>query len=325
MKVTIKAIEYYLPPKTEDGHLLREDNPEWRIEDIEQKTGVLIRHISDPEQTATDMAAIAGEKIFGPEVRKKDIEFLILVTQSPDYVLPTSACILQDRLALRKSCLAFDVNLGCSGFIYGLAIGGSLIEAGLAEKGLLICSDTYSKYIDRLDRTCRPIFSDAASVTLLESSKDHHLGPFELGTDGSGFRNLIVASSRTRVADQVLPAGKLYMNGSAIFMFTMDAVPKCVNALFEKSGKTMDDIDLFIFHQASKLVMDSIIRRLDLPEEKVFINYQRIGNTVSSSVPIALSDAVEKKRLKNDDLVMIVGFGVGYSWGGCLLRWDGIT
>lgn len=325
MKVTVKAIAYYLPPNSEDGRILKKDNPDWRIEDIEEKTGIMVRYISDPQQTATDMAIATAEKIFSSGVQKEDIDFLILVTQSPDYLLPTSACILQDSLGLRKSCVSFDVNLGCSGFVYGLAIGGSFIEAGLARKGLLICSDTYSKYIDKKDRTCRPLFSDAASAALLAYSDGNNLGPFELGTDGSGFSNLIVPSSGSKAESKDMPAGKLHMNGAEIFMFSMDAVPKCVLALLERSGKSMDEIDLFIFHQASKLVMDSIIRRLSLPEEKVFINYPQIGNTVSSSIPIALSDAVEKKRLKNDDLVMLVGFGVGYSWGGCLLRWDAMT
>ena len=322
MNVTIKSIEYYLPSKTEDGNTLKKENPDWRLEDIEEKTGVNIRYISAPEQTATDMAALAAEKIFSSGVQKEEIEFLILITQSPDYALPTSACILQDRLGLDKSCMAFDVNLGCSGFIYGLAIAGALIDAGLVHNGLLLCSDTYSKYIDKTDRTCRPLFSDAASAALLSSSDHNDIGPFEMGTDGSGFNNLILPSSGTRVNDQQADDKNLFMNGSEIFMFTMDMVPKCVNALLDKSGTQMEDIDLFIFHQASKLVIDNIIRRLRLPKEKVFVNYHRIGNTVSASLPIALKDAANGKRLKKGDQVMLVGFGAGYSWGACLVQWS---
>jgi len=146
MKVSIKAIEYFLPQKTEDGSTLKKDNPDWRIEDIEQKTGVQVRHIADPQQTAADMAELAAEKLIATGIPRETIDFLVLVTQSPDYTLPTSACILQDRLGLPASCMAFDVNLGCSGFIYGLAIGGSLIEAGLARRGLICCSESYSRY-----------------------------------------------------------------------------------------------------------------------------------------------------------------------------------
>ena len=195
MKVKITANEYYLPLHKEDGRTLKRDNPDWRIEDIEEKTGVLTRYIADLEQTATDMAELAAKRLLDSGVKREEVDFLILITQSPDYALPTSACILQDRLGLKKSCMAFDVNLGCSGFIYALAVGGSLIETGLAQKGLVICSETYTKYIDKADRTCRPLFSDGASATLLEAGVGDFLGPFEMGTDGSGFRNLIVPSS----------------------------------------------------------------------------------------------------------------------------------
>lgn len=323
MKVVIKAVEIYLPPNVEDGDTLKRDNPDWHIEDIELKTGILSRYISDRNQKTTDMAEPAIEKIFkSNKFNKNDIGFLILVTQSPDYVLPTSACILQDRLGFKKSCMAFDVNLGCSGFIYGLAIGSSLIEGGLAKKGLLVCSEKYSKYIDKTDRTCRPLFSDGAAAVLLSSSERHMIGPFEIGTDGSGYKNLIVPSDDTLAGSMNADKGKLHMDGSKIFLFTMSAVPKCVKALLNKSGNTIKDIDLFIFHQASKLVIDNIIRHLRLPNEKVFVNYQEIGNTVSASIPIAIKGALDSKRLKNGYKIMIVGFGVGYSWGGCIVNWD---
>ncbi len=321
MKIKLERTEYYLPPRKENGSDLKKDNPDWRIEDIEKKTGILVRHIAEQNQTAADLAMFAAEKLFSSGLSRKEIDFLILVTQSPDYVLPTTACILQDRLGLQKSCMAFDINLGCSGFIYGLAIGGSLIEAGIAKQGLLICSETYTKYIDKSDRTCRPLFSDGASATLLTSDLRDTLGPFEMGTDGSGYHNLIVPFSGARLEQDNNQKRKLFMDGAEVFMFTLDAVPKCVNALLNKAGKKINDIDLFFFHQASKLVMDNIIRRLSLPVEKVFINYQEIGNTVSASIPIALKDAVTKKRLKNGDLIMLVGFGVGLSWGGCLVEW----
>jgi len=323
MKVSIKAIEYYLPPGTEDGAALKRDNPDWRIDDLENKTGVQVRHIAEPGQTAVDMAGLAAAKLLAAGIPKESIDFLVLVTQSPDYVLPTSACILQDRLGLRPSCLAFDVNLGCSGFVYGLAIGGSLIEAGLAGRGLVCCSETYSKYIEKTDRVSRPLFSDGAAVTLLGSSGQDDLGPFEMGTDGSGFRNLIVPLSGARTASSETDKKSLFMAGKEVFMFTMGKVPECVTALLAKSGKTIGDIDHFIFHQASKIVIDNIVRRLELPEEKVFRNYQRIGNTVSASIPIALKDAVSEKKIKKGDLVMLIGFGVGYSWGSCLVKWDG--
>lgn len=323
MKLDIGSIEYVLPETIEDGRNLMEDNPEWRIADIEEKTGIQSRHIASESQTAVDLAQQAAKKMFAKRSLQPDeIDFLILVTQSADYALPTSACILQDRLSLKTSCIAFDVNLGCSGFIYGLAIAGGLIESNLAKKGLLICSDTYTKYIDDSDRTCRPIFSDGAACVLLKSSEHDCIGPFELGTDGSGENDLIVPmSGARRTSDQDFSERQLFMNGSNVFMFTMKMVPECVTSLLEKAGKTIDEIDLFVFHQASKLVIDSIIRRLDIEIGKVYINYHHVGNTVSASIPIALDQAVAEKRLKKGDQVMMVGFGVGYSWGACLVNW----
>jgi 3-oxoacyl-[acyl-carrier-protein] synthase-3 len=320
MNVEISSIAYYLPENVETGSELKKDNPDWDIDQIEEKTGIKTRYISDNDQTALDMSVIAAESLLQHKVNIKDIDFLIFVTQSPEYVLPTTACLLQDKLGLNKNCMAFDVNLGCSGFVYGLSIGGSLIESGLAKGGLLVCSDTYSKYIDKNDRTCRPLFSDGASVTYLKHSNKSRLGPFELGTDGSGANNLIVpqCGSRTSVCD----TKKLYMSGSDIFMFSMYAVPNCIESLLIKSNLKISDIDLFVFHQASKLVIDNIVRRLNIPQENFFINYENIGNTVSASIPIALHSAVKKGVLSNGDRVMLVGFGVGYSWGGCIVEWN---
>jgi 3-oxoacyl-[acyl-carrier-protein] synthase III len=229
-------------------------------------------------------------------------------------------------LGLNIKCLAFDVNQGCSGFVYGLAVGASLIESGIVENALLLCGETYTKYIDKNDRTNRPVFSDGAAAALLIKSPFGRLGPFEFGSDGSGAKHLIVESSGARKNDG--PLGKhsqckLFMDGPQVLMFSMREVPRCVTALLEKSGRGIGEIDLFIFHQASKLVIDNVARHLKLSEEKIFRNYQRIGNTVSASIPIALSDAEKEGRLKTGDLVMLVGFGVGYSWGACLMNWVG--
>lgn len=323
MNVVIKNIKYYLPSNIEDGSNLEKDNPDWDIEQIEEKTGIKKRHVSSSGQTALDMSVIAAESLFKSQVNTTDIDFLIFVTQSPDYILPTSACILQEKLKLKKTCIAFDVNLGCSGFVYGLAVGSSMIESGLAKGGLLICSDTYTKYINKNDRTCRPIFSDGASITYLTKASKKSIGPFEFGTDGSGAENLMVSANGSRNPNKN-EVSQLHMMGSSVFMFSMSAVPKCVKELLRKANLEKTDIDLFIFHQASKLVIDNIMRALELPREKVFTNYQNIGNTVSASIPIALNDANNKGILNHSDKVMLVGFGVGYSWGGCIIEWNSI-
>jgi len=321
MKVDIETIEYYLPERVEDNDLLEEENPDWRMSDLVKKTGVLKRYISDKNQTSVDMAVIAAEKIFQNGVDRHEIDFVVLVTQSPDYLLPTSACLIQDKLNLKKECMAFDINLGCSGYIYGPSVCSGLIETGVAKKGLLICSETYTKFIDKSDRTCRPLFGDGAAATLLTACVNDKLGPFTFGTDGSGYDNLILRGSGARVENDSNAINNLFMEGAKVFMFTMDMVPKSVEGMLKKVDLSIDEIDLFVFHQASKLVIDNITRRLDLPEEKVFRNYQDIGNTVSASIPIALKDAEDKKVLKRGDKVMLTGFGVGFSWGSCLLEW----
>jgi 3-oxoacyl-[acyl-carrier-protein] synthase-3 len=269
-----------------------------------------------------DLGVKAAEKLFLKNDFRSKIDSVIFVTQSPDYLLPASACIIQDKLKLSTECISFDVNQGCSGFVYGLAISSSLITAQLAKKVLLICSDTYSKYIDKHNRTCRPIFSDGAAACIISLSSTPCIGPFELGTDGKGASNLIVKNSAARISNEPNSIkNNLFMDGSKVFMFSMNSVPKCVENLLNKAKKKINEIDLFIFHQASKIVIDNIIRHLNLPKEKVFCNYSKIGNTVSASIPIALKDSMNEGVLKNGDLIMVVGFGVGYSWGATLVQW----
>src|SRR5665647_646313 len=184
MKIKISAISYHLPETIEGVDTLQRDNPDWDMPKILEKTGIHNRVLSARGETAVDLAFEAGKKLFRNIPRREEIDLLILVTQSPDYVLPTSACILQDWLGLSKNCMAFDVNLGCSGFVYALSIVGGLIESGVASKGLILCADTYSKYIGKNDRTCRPLFSDGAAAILVEGSDADCNGPFEFGTDG---------------------------------------------------------------------------------------------------------------------------------------------
>lgn len=323
MKAKIQKIEFYLPSSVEDNSLLQLDNPEWNMAQIEEKTGIYKRHIIGGNELASDLGVIAAQKIFTSEEEKKLIDCLIFVTQSPDYALPTTACIVQNRLGLPTKCMAFDVNLGCSGYVYALALAASLIETSVVSNALIICSEIYSKYISKTNRTCRPIFSDGAAATLIVASTTDNIGPFDFGSDGSGAFNLMVKNNgvNSTVGDK-MPMKELYMNGSEVFMFTMSTVPKTVAALLSKAQKNIDEVDLFFFHQASKLVISNITRHLNIPESKVFVNMTNIGNTVSASIPIALKDAAEQGGLKKGQLVMLVGFGVGYSWGSCLVEWD---
>lgn len=317
----ISDIQYYLPPKLLSNEDLVFDNPDWRMEDIEKKTGIKYRYICEEVQTSKDIALLACEKIFLSNVRRSDIDFLIVVTESPEHIAPAMSCDIQNSLGLETSVASFDVNLGCSGFVYGLMIADSILCANNYRNGLLVCVDTYSKYISSNDRTCRPLFSDAASATLITTSKEKTVGPFILGTDGSGYQDLMVKNSGT-IRNTDTERNLYYMNGSAVFMFTMRVVPKAVNDLINKEKCNIEDIDLFVFHQASKLVIDNLKRLLKLSNDKVFENYQLVGNTVSSSIPIALSQAKSANKIKKGSVVMLVGFGVGLSWGATIIRYN---
>ena len=322
MKLKIDKIEYYLPKNIEDVSHLKFDNPEWKVEAIEDKIGINKRHIADVEETTTNMAYYAAKKIINSDLIRKETGFLIFITQSSEFPLPTSACVLQEKLSLSKSSMCFDINLGCSGYIYGLSIAGSLIESGFANSGLIICSEKYSQYISKNNQTCRPIFSDGAAATYVKKDINDFVGPFEMGTDGSGYNNLIVPRVEDfLVKNKNLTKDELYMSGADVFTFTMSMVPKSVNNLLNKSNKKIKDIDLFIFHQASKVVLEKLRKTLNIPADKIFNNYNEIGNTVSASIPIALKEAENRGKLIKDYDVMLVGFGVGYSWGSCIIKW----
>jgi len=262
-----------------------------------------------------------------------------LCTQSPEYLLPSSACILQSRTKLPINVGAFDINLGCSGYIYGLGVAKGLVETGQAKNIMFVTSDTYSKYIHLKDKSVRTIFGDAAAATLV-SAKDEsddsteYLGPFEYGTDGCGAENLIVPHggakhpkserSSIEVKDEngnIRSSENLYMNGAEVFTFSLNRVPKLLQSLLEVTGLEEKDIDYFVFHQANKFILDSIKMCTNLPENKLLRYYENIGNTVSSSIPIALYEANKSGKLFHDSMIGVIGFGAGYSWGGTMIRW----
>ncbi|MES2203909.1 MAG: ketoacyl-ACP synthase III [Pseudomonadota bacterium] len=318
----IIGIEYYLPQKIETNQDIAEKFPDWTIEKIEAKTGIIERHIAAPTETAGDLAYLAAEKLFASgRCSKNDIGYLILCTESPDYILPPTACILQDRLQLKNSVGAFDFNLGCSGYIYGLSIAKGLIESGQANGVLLLTADTYSKYIHPEDRSVRTIFGDGATATYIRGSdlSGPAISRPQLGTDGSGFRNLIIEQGGLKSPKAIYNSKDrgqfLYMNGSEIFNFTLNAVPKLIDQALDASGKRLEDIDYFIFHQANQYMLENLRKKIGIPKEKFCIDLRYYGNTVSSTIPIALSNAISHHLVKPRDEVLLVGFGVGYSWG----------
>lgn len=326
----------YLPEKTLTNEELAALYPEWPAEKIYSKTGIKIRHIAAPDETASDLAYEAARALFDRgAIKPDDVDFIILCTQAPDYILPTTACILQNRLGIPRHTGALDINLGCSGFVYGLSLAKGLIETGAARCVLLLTADTYSKYIHPLDKSVRTLFGDAAAATAIvaDDSDSESIGPFVFGTDGSGSKNLIVeAGSFRRPADKessieqvdesgnVRTAEHLYMNGADVMTFSLKEVPKAVDLLLEKTGYSKDEIDFFVLHQANKFMLEALRKKLKVSESKLPIYVENSGNTVSSSIPLALIQMRELGQFKPGTKMMLIGFGVGYSWAGCLLK-----
>ena len=328
----LKALSYYLPKRIVTNEELIKEFPEWSVDKVAQKVGVNSRHLAAENETAGDMAENAARKLFSEyDISPKEIDFLILCTQSPDYFLPSTACVLQDKLGIPTTAGAFDYNLGCSGCIYGMAVAKGLIAAGIAKNVLLLTAETYNKYLHPSDKSNRSIFGDGAAACLISTDGFAEIGEFVLGTDGSGANHLIVKTGAARMKTttgffveddegHTWYDDYLYMNGSAIFNFTLDAVPTMMNKLLVKNKIEKEQIDFYVFHQANKFMLNTIRKVCSLPKEKFYINLTETGNTVSSTILIGLKQCLDNKYIKSGDQVMIAGFGVGLSWGGTILK-----
>lgn len=328
----IKAISYYLPGRIVSNEELLQEFPEWSIDKVAAKVGVNSRHLAAEDETAGDMAEKAARKLFNEyNIDPKAIDFVMLCTQSPDHFLPSTACILQDRLGIPTSAGAFDYNLGCSGCIYGLAVAKGLIAGGIAKNVLLLTAETYQKYLHPSDKSNRSIFGDGAAACLVSTEGIAEIGEFSLGTDGSGAEHLIVQTGAARCrkpTGNVIEDGDghqryddyLYMNGSAIFNFTLDAVPAMMKDVLKNNKMERDDVDFYLFHQANKFMLNTIRKVCILPKDKFYVNLETTGNTVSSTVMIGLKDCIDNGTICKGMQVMCAGFGVGLSWGGVVLK-----
>lgn len=332
MKAYIKGISYYLPEKVITNEDLVKIFPEWSVEKVASKVGVNKRHIADKNETAGDLAEKAALKLFLEyNVSPTDIDFLMLCTQSSDYFLPSTACILQNKLGIPTSSGAFDYNLGCSGCIYGLALAKGLIMSGSAKNILLLTAETYNKYLHPSDKSNKSIFGDGAAACLISTDGFAEIGEFVFGTDGNGAENLIVRTGAARSRERTgfyetddeghtKYDDYLYMNGGAIFNFTLETVPALVKDILKKNHLSKDEIDYYIFHQANKFMLNTIRKVCILPKDKFYINLEETGNTVSSTVLIGLKDYLNQQKIHPNTNIMITGFGVGLSWGGTVLK-----
>ena len=333
----IKGISVHLPASVVTNEQLQAENPDWDMPRIEAKVGIKVRHVAAPEVTAGDLAYSAACKLLETSgVDRNSIDFLLFCTQSPDYFLPATACILQDRLHLGTHCAALDFNQGCSGYVYGLRLAESLIASGNAKRVMFLTGETYTKYIHPRDRSVRVLFGDGATATLIDDT-----GPGArilagcLGTDGSGAENLIVRSGgmRSRCGSGEMLLGtdeqgglhsseSLFMDGQELFLFTLRRIPPLVEATAKLNNCTPEGVDWFIFHQANAFMNEHIRTKLKIPKEKAPIILEDVGNTVSNTIPLTIHRVCD--QFKPGQKLMLVGFGVGYSWGACMLEWQTI-
>jgi 3-oxoacyl-[acyl-carrier-protein] synthase-3 len=330
----ISAISYYLPSASLTNEQLSKAFPEWSVDKIMQKVGISSRRIVADDEFTSDLAVSAAQRLFQEyNLRGGDVDYLIICTQSPDYFLPTTACLVHERLELPSTAGAIDINQGCSGFVYGISLAKGLIASGDVSNVLLITAETYSRFLHPDDKGNRSIFGDAAAAIWISTNPGGGaVGKITLGTDGRGAKNLIVKNGAirySRTADQSLQPDKdgnffndnyLYMNGTEIFNFTLESVPALVKQILQKNQLQQEDIDLFIFHQANRFMLEYLRKKIKIPQEKFFIAMEHCGNTVSSSIPIAMNHAFTEKKIKKGSRVLLAGFGVGYSWGGTVLQ-----
>ena len=328
----IEAIDYYLPKGELSNKDIEAQFPEWSVAKVSEKTGIHTRHIASVDEFTSDLATNAALQLFRSSgLTASDFDFLILCTQSPDYFLPTTACLVQERIGMPTDSGALDINPGCSGYIYGLSLAKAMVESGQAKRILLITGDTYSKFLNDSDKSVRTIFGDGASASsIVGDSLEPKIYAPVFGTDGSGSTNLIVPNGGLKDASLEAPKAapenreieatdyNLFMDGPQIFNFTIKIVPETVEKILEKASIQLEEIDYFVFHQANRFMLEHLRTKVGIPAEKFLIFMEETGNTVSSTIPIALSHYMKNNQIQSGSKIMLLGFGVGLSWGGLI-------
>jgi 3-oxoacyl-[acyl-carrier-protein] synthase-3 len=331
--IAIKGISCCVPKNTEynrDLSLLSKEE----IEKFIDATGVEERRIVPQEICTSDLCCEAAEKLIKDlKWNKEEIEILVFVTQTADYILPVSATILQDRLGLSTNCISFDVPLGCSGYVYGMSIIASMMKAAGIKKGILLAGDTISKIISKTDKSTLPLFGDAGSATALEFSDNSKEFIFDLGSDGSGFNVIMIpdGGSRNRINSNSLQTNEitkgikrsscdLILDGLDVFSFGISQGPKTVNNLLNRFEIDRESIDYFVFHQANMMMNKMIAKKLKLSLDKVPFSLKNFGNTSSATIPLTIVTELKEQLLNKSATILMCGFGVGLSWGSMLVK-----
>ena len=333
-KARIEAIAYALPAATLTNEQLKQEYPDWDFERLEKRAGVFTRHIAAKGETALDFAFRACEQLESEgALRKEEIDALIFCTQSPDYIMPPNSSILHGKLGLASNVMAFDITLACSGYVYGLQLADSLIRSGSARRVLLATSDTYSRYIHPGDRATRCLFGDGGAVSIISAAQNEcGIRAIRCGTAGRHHEKFIIpaggmrqerstetcriatdASGNTRTLEHIR------MDGLGVLSFFNSTVPRAVKEVLAASQLQLADIDLFVFHQASQIVLETLCTALEIPREKMVFDLAEVGNLVSASIPVALKRAFDRGQARRGQLALLCGFGVGLSWGTALV------
>lgn len=338
MITRIADIAYYLPENTLTNEQLHAAYPSWNVHQVAERVGVLSRHIALPEETAFQLAVKACHALFAKHpALKASVDGIIFCTQTPDYIMPSNSSLLHDALELGENLLAFDINIACSGFPYALGIARGLLMSKAVENILIINADTYSKHINEGDRSTRMLFGDGAAVSWITQKGSQTSGEvvdIRFATSGKLHQKFIIPAGGCRLPktqETSMPRqdesgnfralDNIYMEGLSILSFVKTKVVDQIRSLCQAQHITIDQIDLFVFHQASKLALDTLQKLLGIEAERMFTNLENIGNTVSASIPIALKDALDSHRIQSGKRVLISGFGVGLSWSSALLQY----
>jgi 3-oxoacyl-[acyl-carrier-protein] synthase-3 len=286
-------------------------------------TGVKARHVAIDEQCASDLCYAAAKSLMAKlNWEPSSIEALVLITQTPDYAVPATACVLQHRLGLSEDCIAFDVNLGCSAYVYGVWLAGSMIATQNLKRVMLLVGDTSNFGINQADSATAMIFGDGGTATALERTEGKDMKYF-LKTKGSGYKSIIVPAGHARTRSKVITDAtqcELAMNGSEVFSFTITDVPRAIKSFMSQFNIDKNEIDMFVFHQANLFILKHLVKKLGIPMEKVPISIDRYGNTSGESIPLTLVDALGTTGSDDPLKLFLCGFGVGLSWGGIYLE-----
>lgn len=331
---TIEVISCAFPAHILTNEELRAAHEDWDFDRLEKRAGVFARHVAANGETALDFVIQACEQLDAQgQLRPADIDALIFCTQCPDYVMPPNSCILHGKLNLRPEVLAFDITLACSGYIYGLRLADSLICSGAARRVLLATSDTYTRYVHAGDRATRCLFGDGGAVSMIAASQNGRgIRDIRCGTAGNQYDRFMIPAGGMRISrspetaietvdgsGNIRTAEHIKMDGLGILSFFNATVPSSVRQTLASNGLSIDDVDLFVFHQASQVALDSLRTIIGIPIEKMVYDLAETGNLVSASIPVALRRAFDRGQAKPGQLALLCGFGVGLSWGTALV------